>query len=143
MPALRLHVDLGQPGPSQVLWQRGHSDSCSGHRVDEQRRTVVGRQTELRPPRAEPIQVGRRRDVAQGELRQLVGGASRGQQGPADPIGPGQHGLANEVGPEFVQFSGGQLTEGLDEPGPGRDPGIDGARGEVVLEDDLCMPYAR
>ena len=74
----------------------------AGGRVDQQRRVVAGRQAQLGPARAQPVQLRRRRHVAQRQRGQLGRVAPGGQQRPADPVGAGQHRLAQEVGAQLV-----------------------------------------
>ena len=56
--AVRLHADPGEPGPAQVQRQRVRLDRGTGRRVDQQRRVVAGRQAQLGPARAQPLQLG-------------------------------------------------------------------------------------
>jgi hypothetical protein len=52
------------------------------------------------------------------------------------PFQAGGVGLALEGQPQFAEFGGGLFSEGADEAGAGRHPGVDLGRCEMVLEHD-------
>ena len=58
---------------------------------------VVGGQAEVAAAGPQPVEASREGRRRRGSGRELLGGASRGHQRPADQVGAGEHGLAQEV----------------------------------------------
>ena len=97
------------------------ADRGAGRGVDDERRPVLGGQSEVAAPGPEPVEVGALGRVAEGQRSASSGGVvARGQQRPADAVGGGQHGLAQELDPQLVELALGEVPERADEAVPRR-----------------------
>ena len=138
MPPLRLDADPREPGPPQV--QRapapavtGSPSGCSSSGASSP--AAARARARRARSRSRSGDGGTSPSVSCGQLLRRRPGVD---QRPGDPVLAGQHRLAEErrraARPAPSTASPG---EGGDEPGPGRDPGVDRLGGEVVVQRDV------